>query len=95
MTHDRSGSEPFVNDKRLAEIAARCDAATAGPWKSYLEVRDGLSGADFISRGGEDLYLTGATIADYDFIADARQDIPDLLKEIARLKALLQSATKR
>jgi hypothetical protein len=30
--------------------------------------------------------LSGASIADQDFIAQAREDIPRLLEEIARLK---------
>jgi hypothetical protein len=34
---------------------------------------------------GEDIEMTGATIADYDFIAHARQDIPRLIKEIREL----------
>lgn len=34
---------------------------------------------------GEDIEMTGATQADQDFIAHARQDIPRLLSEIRRL----------
>ena len=34
----------------------------------------------------DDIELTGATIADHDFIANARQDIPRLIKEIRRLR---------
>lgn len=34
---------------------------------------------------GEDIELSGATADDQDFIAQARQDIPRLLKEIERL----------
>lgn len=37
----------------------------------------------------EDIELLGATIADQDFIAHARQDIPKLLQEIKRLKQKL------
>jgi hypothetical protein len=36
---------------------------------------------------GEDIELLGATEADQDFIARARQDVPLLLAEIDRLKA--------
>ena len=69
----------------------RCDAATPGPWEASIEGRDHASAESFILRGRkgfreEDLYLTGATIADYDFIAHARQDIPLLLEEINRLR---------
>jgi hypothetical protein len=38
---------------------------------------------------GRDIELIGATEADQDFIASARQDIPKLLAEIYRLKKLL------
>ncbi|WP_312967437.1 hypothetical protein [Acinetobacter gerneri] len=37
-----------------------------------------------------DFELIGATIDDQDFIAYARQDIPNLLNEIDRLQKLLQ-----
>ncbi len=39
--------------------------------------------------GGEGIYLTGATIADQDFIVHVRQDIPLLLDEIDRLRCLV------
>jgi hypothetical protein len=75
----------------LAEIRQRCDAATTGPWKSFVEGRDHLGGSNFIRTGGmddqcPDIELLGASIADQDFIAHARQDIPRLLDEIERLK---------
>ncbi|WP_225976254.1 hypothetical protein [Mucilaginibacter ginsenosidivorax] len=38
----------------------------------------------------EDIEMTGATIADYDFIAFAKQDIPRLISEVRRLKELLK-----
>ncbi len=79
---------------KLAEIRKRCNEATPGPWITYIEGRDQISGSDVIVRGEngseEDLYLTGATIEDHDFIAHARQDIPYLLKEIERLQNLLE-----
>lgn len=40
----------------------------------------------------DDIELIGATIADQDFIAHARQDIPLLLSEIKRLKELLSKS---
>ncbi len=36
---------------------------------------------------GEDIEMTGATDFDYDFIANARQDIPRLIAEIRELKS--------
>ncbi|PJG52545.1 hypothetical protein CVM73_25640 [Bradyrhizobium forestalis] len=78
---------PLTNDE-IEAIKARCEQATAGPWKSFIEKRDKISGSDFIQTGGEDFYLSGATIADYDFIAHARQDIPRLIAEIERLRSI-------
>lgn len=69
----------------LAAVRQRCAMATAGPWKSYIEGRDHTSGSNFIMTSGEDIELLGATEADQDFIAHARQDIPLLLAEIDRL----------
>ena len=84
-----------LTDKEIAEIKERCDAASSGPWVSYIEGRDHTSGSDFIMIGegesrGEDIELSGATKADQDFIAHARQDVPTLLAEIKRLKRILE-----
>lgn len=84
-----------VSELELAEIRRRSEAATPGPWKAFIEGRDHESGSDFIATGegasrGEDIELSGATPADFDFIANARQDIPKLLDEIERLRALLK-----
>lgn len=81
--------------KYLTEVRERVDKATLGPWVSYIEARDHTSGDSFIMRGPQenrqdDLYLTGATEADQDFIAHARQDIPILLDEIERLQKDIQ-----
>jgi hypothetical protein len=78
-----------VTDEEIAEVRRRCERTTPGPWKSYVERREHMSGSDFIMTGGEDFYLTGASVADQDFIAHARQDIPRLLAEIQRLRRLL------
>jgi hypothetical protein len=84
----------------IENIRARCEAARSGPWTAIIEGRDQTSGSSFIMIGEgqkreEDLYLTGddkpVSIPDYDFIANARQDIPFLLAEIDRLKSLLDS----
>lgn len=81
--------------QRLRGIESRCNAASPGPWVSYVEGRDHESGSNFIMTGSEeargpDIELSGASIADQDFIANARQDIPDLLREIRRLKIKLR-----
>ncbi|MCH4245392.1 hypothetical protein [Acinetobacter gerneri] len=84
-----------MNEEKLKIIKERCNKATIGPWTSYVEGRDHESGSNFIMTGsnkdrGNDFELIGATIDDQDFIAHARQDIPNLLNEIDRLQKLLQ-----
>jgi hypothetical protein len=37
-----------------------------------------------------DIELIGGTAEDYDFIANARQDIPKLIKEIRELKSKIK-----
>ena len=81
-------NSPMTSDE-IEAIKARCEQATAGPWKSFIEKRDKFSGSDFIQTGGEDFYLTGGTLADQEFIAHARQDTPRLIAEIERLRALV------
>jgi hypothetical protein len=79
-----------LSDEALKAIRDRCEAATAGPWKSYIEGRDHQSGSSFIMTSGEDIELSGATEADQDFIAHARQDVPELLYEVKRLRRRLK-----
>jgi hypothetical protein len=81
-----------VSEEYIFQIKARCELATPGPWRSYLESRDQIAGSDFIQTGGEDIYLYGATIADKEFIAHARQDIPRLVGEVLRLRGLLRES---
>ncbi len=76
-----------VSVEILDEIERRCVAATPGPWKSFIEARDHMVGSDFIQTAGEDIYLTGATLADQEFIAHARQDLPMLIDEVRTLWA--------
>jgi len=84
-----------LSDEVLNEIRESCNKATKGPWLSLIEGRDHSSGESVIVRGKDgsevDLYLVGATNADQDFIAHARQDIPLLLDEIKRLRKLLSN----
>ncbi|MBS0408494.1 MAG: hypothetical protein JSR86_01155 [Proteobacteria bacterium] len=80
-------TEPRLTDIELARMQARCDAATPGPWLARVERREGFSGSDFIETSAQDIEMLGATEADYDFVAHARQDIPALLAEIERLRS--------
>jgi len=94
-----AGRYKVLRDSELEKIRKRCAAAAPGPWKSFVEGRDHTSGSNFIMIGegasrANDIELDGASAADQDFIAHARQDIPRLLAEIARLKRLLREAAE-
>jgi hypothetical protein len=78
-----------ISEEELQEIEQRWAETTPGPWTSYIEGRDHFSGDSFIMTGKEDIYLTGATKADQDFMAHSKQDIPKLIQEIRRLRTLL------
>jgi hypothetical protein len=86
----------------LETIKNRYQSTTIAPWIASIEGRDHESGSHFIMTGipkgeniwqekrGEDLEIIGATIADIDFIANARQDVPALIEEIERLQEILK-----
>ena len=83
-----------LTDDELAAIERRVAATQPAPWMSYVEGRDHTSGSSFIKTGegttrGDDIELTGATAADQDFIAAARQDVPLLVAEVRALRRLL------
>ena len=76
----------MITEEELRKIEERINMAQARPWKAYIENRDHESGSDFIMTGtGENIEMLGATTADYEFIANARQDIPRLINEIRLL----------
>lgn len=76
-----------LTEEYLVNIENRLKAATPGPWTSFVEGRDHTSGSSFIRTSGSDIELSGATVADQDFIAHARQDLEVLLAEIRRHRA--------
>ena len=81
----------MITETELLEIEMRVSKTQIGPWKAYLEGRDHESGSNFIMTGfgksrANDIELIGATENDYDFIANAKQDIPKLINEIRELK---------
>lgn len=78
-----------VNQDYIGELRRLLQQVAPGPWVSLVEGRDHSSGSSFIKTGGEDIELSGASASDQDFIARARQDVPLLLDEIERLRALL------
>ena len=76
--------------EELDKIRQRCEDATPGPWVSFVEGRDHTSGSSFIRTRDTAIELRNATIADQDFIAHARQDIPHLLEcaeQLDRMRA--------
>lgn len=88
-----------MDEQLLLEIEARLAAATKGPWQSFVEGRDHLAGDSFIRTGGTDdhspdIYLSGGTPQDQDFVAHARQDIPTLVAEVRRLRSLLAAVSE-
>ena len=83
-----------MTDEELNVIEQRCSRARPGPWVSFVEGRDHLSGSNFIMVGegelrSDDIELIGATVSDQDFIAHARKDVPRLIEEIRKLRALV------
>jgi hypothetical protein len=87
-----------IDDHDLEEIERRAAAATPGPWQEFIDARDDISGDDFIMTGGmanhgPDIYVSHENVpapaADLEFIAHARQDVPRLVAEVRRLRALL------
>lgn len=75
--------------ERLAEIAARMQAATAGPW--WTDTLAESDGSESIGVGfGDDSWIVPCQDLDpldAEFIAHARADVPDLLADNARLRA--------
>lgn len=82
----------MLSDKELSAIRERAEKAARGPWKAFIEDRDMQCGSSFIQTQDYDIELLGATEADYDFIANARQDIIALLDEIEKLKTEKQQS---
>ncbi|MFJ7782230.1 hypothetical protein ACIQY8_05880 [Streptomyces albidoflavus] len=89
------GLEP-LSPEYLAEIAARTEAATAGPWcTDGAEIYQGDEYVSYAFWVGETCRADeadGGTV-DAAFIAHARTDVPALLAEVERLRAALSSAT--
>jgi hypothetical protein len=93
-----------LSDRELEQIERLVTGATAGPWISYVLGRDSDAVDTCIELGTCNelgtcycIELTGGTVADQDFIAGARQYLPQLLREVrslrARVDALLESVT--
>jgi hypothetical protein len=85
-------------DEELQRIERLVDAATAGPWISCVVGRDAQAESNCIELGSCNelgsflcVELLGSSVADQEFVASARQDIPRLLREVRTLRASLES----
>jgi hypothetical protein len=76
-----------VTNAALDAMEARLRAVTPGPWTSFVEARDHDGGSRFIQTPVGDIELSGASVADQGFIANARQDLPRLVAEARRRRA--------
>ncbi len=88
-----------MTNKRLAEIRARCEAATEGPWYAINVVigdsgkRTGIYADERPSNSVAYCFrFTDDIVPDGIFIAHARQDLPDCRDEIERLRGLVENA---
>jgi hypothetical protein len=68
-----------VSPERLLAMQQRLDKAKKGPWQASLEGRDHTSGDSCLCTPEGPIDLAGATDDDIEWIAHARQDMPDLL----------------
>ena len=86
-----------MDEQRIAEIEARAEKATPGPW--VTDIRDGvlygITECGITTDGG----YYGPTPSDGEFIAQSRQDIPDLIaawreqrQRIAELEPVVEAA---
>ncbi|MFB7866960.1 hypothetical protein [Streptomyces sp. NPDC056069] len=88
-----------MSEQQLAEILARANAATAGPWcTDSWEIYQGeeyVPGLSFwigeTCRGTADLEQDRADAA---FVAAARTDVPALVAEVSRLRAERRSTNE-
>jgi hypothetical protein len=78
-----------ITAERLAEIEARANAATPGPWwpEHRGVMAEGVEIVDDCAVAGWDVYPENQA-----FIAAARIDVPDLVAEVRRLTAALDAA---
>jgi hypothetical protein len=87
-----------LSDERLAEIESRCAAATTGSWVICRESDEwGTIGmpvcrmeddTDLVVGHPHDWGATAPVADDAAFIAHARRDVPELLAEVRRLRAV-------
>ena len=79
--------ETDISERELDQMERRSRAATPGPWFSLVVGRDLEAGLNCIEVGYRAMEVLGGTVADQDFIANAREDMPRLIEEVRRLRA--------
>lgn len=85
---------------RLDEIQARVEAATPGPWEVTQEGWSVISAAcnicgTYHNHSMHDGGRTWDAQPDADFIAHSREDVPFLLAEVSKLRAIIEEAATR
>jgi hypothetical protein len=98
----RAEEKLMMTAERLAEIKRRCEAATQGSWTKKDNNAYQASCLIFASDGNQIAQVANWQNAGFnidadknaEFIAHARQDIPDLLDEIERLTRERNAAVK-
>ncbi|MGH3937222.1 MAG: hypothetical protein ACRDTG_01090 [Pseudonocardiaceae bacterium] len=89
-----TGDFNALTTDELSEIEAVLARTSAGPWTAFLEETQPIGGCSMIWVGDEadapDMYVwledNIAPAGDIEFIAAAREDLPDLLSEIRYLR---------
>jgi hypothetical protein len=90
-----------LGEDRLAEITALEAAATKGPWHTATEAGAVSYPSTFVANwsgeymqgvGDVDTGVGEQAEADLSFILDARTAVPELLAEVARLRAAVPAA---
>jgi hypothetical protein len=82
-----------LSQRELKEIAARADAAAPGPWTCRTFGNRGM--VTYRWSGGVralDDYISAENAR---FVAAAREDVPNLVAEVERLRALLAKEKAR
>lgn len=84
-----------MTDTELAAIRERCEAATEGPWEKITERWLGVwQDIRVVAFDGKYTICGDTAIADAEFIAAARTDVPALLDEVERMRGLLGRAAQ-
>lgn len=79
----------MLTDEELEAIQARCDAATPGDWAVNTNYPfDGMGGCGhrYVESEAGWVCSTGTKNRNVEFIANAKQDIPRLISDLAAVK---------